>query len=591
MPPQDTCVPSSLTLRCPAGSVIIVTSAEYGVAQVDGSCSYTPGDCIADAMSIVNCVSDSVTCSIYATRKRLSECNDQFGSYVHIEYDCGPMSMNDPAKEYNVCLNGTEITSDHGILKSPGYPSQFQLTTTECFRTIHVPDNKIVRLWLTDLYISSAGIDCLKDHVYVVDSVQTFRHCGLKRYSYPYLCSSTILIQYLASTQSSFYRGMRMYFEIVDRSPNDNCPSGSVTPLPATTPITTTIPTDVTTAIPIYVVLGIASPIQSFQICKDQSHTLQCPNDYVVAVRTNIYGVTPSDQCEDHDASKHCVLATDPAFYCRQSCTYMYTGNRVIPSCSNKIAAYQYVEYQCIPLKTELVSPNTTCPTDGSKVPIQIDRRGRFQSYKYGTSILTKMNCTYRLKTKPGDIMHIYALDISLNDYLKDCKENKIAFIEDGETQGSDFCEERSYKLLYSTCSNEIDMRYIVTDDSMYFSDGAELYIESQARPSDWPCGKPLPTSSTPMTSSASTTSSSPMTPSTPIPIQTTHHAQNTSAVTYPMTPTSDTYRIIIIVLSAVLGSIVLMGIIGGFSYYVKVVKPKRKIIVSNGVVNDIPMT
>ncbi|CAF1345117.1 unnamed protein product [Adineta steineri] len=588
MPPQDTCVPSSLSLRCPAGSVIVVTSAEYGVAQVDGSCSYTPGDCIADAMSIVNCVSDSVTCSIYATRKRLSECNDQFGSYVHIEYDCVPMSMNDPAKEYNVCQqNSTKLTSDFGILKSPGYQSQFQLTPYECLRTIHVPDDKIVRLWLSDLYISSAGVNCPNDHVYVVDNVQTFRHCGLQRYAYPYLCSSTILIQYKTSTLSSFYRGMRMYFEIVDRSPNDNCPNGTVTPLPATTPI----PTDVTTAIPIYVVLGIASPIRSFQICKGESHTLQCPNNYVVAIRTNKYGVTPSDQCEDHDAYKHCAVTIDPTFMCRQNCTYLYTGNYVIPLCGNKIAAYQYVEYQCIPLNTELVSPNTTCPADGLKALIQIDRRGRFQSYKYGTSILTKMNCTYRLKTKPGDIMHIYALDISLNDYSKDCKENKIAFVEDGETEGADFCEERSYRLIYSTCSNEIDLRYIVTNDGMRFSDGAELYIESQARPSDWSCGKPLLTSSTPMTSSASTTSSSPMTPSTPIPIQTTHHAQNTSAVTYPMTPTSDTYRIIIIVLSAVLGSIVVMGIIGGFGYYIKVVKPKRKIIVSSGAVNDIPMT
>ncbi|CAF4125312.1 unnamed protein product, partial [Adineta steineri] len=493
MPPQYACTSSSLSLRCPAGYIIVVTSAEYGVAKVDGSCIYTPGDCLADAMSIVSCISDSVTCSIYATKKKLPECNNQYGSYIHIEYDCVPISINDSAKEYNVCQqNSTDITNDHGILKSPGYPSQFQLTTFECFRAIHVPDNKIVRLWLTDLYVSSAGSNCPNDHVYVVDNVQTLRHCGTKRYAYPYLCSSTILIQYKTTTQSSFYRGMRMYFEIVDRSPNDNCPNGSVTPAP----VTTTIPTDVTTAVPVYVVLGIASPLRSFQICKGESHTLQCPANYVVAVRTNIYGVTPTDQCEDHDANKHCVIVTDPTFYCLQSCTYMYTGNRVIPSCSNKIAAYRYVEYQCVPLNTELVSPNTTCPADGSKVPIQIDSRGRFQSYRYDSPILRKMNCTYRLKTKPGNIMHIYALGISLTDYSSDCTKNKISFIEDGETAGADFCVERSYRLIYSTCSNEIDMRYIVTDDIMYSSNGAELYIESQARPSDWPCGKPLPTTS-----------------------------------------------------------------------------------------------
>ena len=83
----------------------------------------------------------------------------------------------------------------------------------------------------------------------------------------------------------------------------------------------------------------------------------------------------------------------------------------MIPSCNNQIAAYQYVEYQCIPTKTEsCFTPNTSCPTDGSKtIPIQINRRGRFQSYKY-PQFTTNMNCTYRVKTTPGDIMNFYAL-------------------------------------------------------------------------------------------------------------------------------------------------------------------------------------
>jgi hypothetical protein len=270
MPPQHACVPSFVNLICPNNYVVIVRDASYGVAQISGSCTYSPGDCIADAMSIVTCTTDSIQCTVYGTKRKLPQCNDEFGSYVRIEYDCVPISMDDSTKEYNVCQNGTEITSDHGILKSPGYPTQFQLTSIECFRAIHVPSDKTIRLWLSDLYIGSTSVNCANDHVYVVDSVQTFRHCGLKRFAYPYLCSSTILIQYLVKSQFAIYRGMRMYFDIVDRAGNDNCPNpnGTVTPIPATTPTIATIDPSISTIAPIYVTLGIASPIRSFQICK-----------------------------------------------------------------------------------------------------------------------------------------------------------------------------------------------------------------------------------------------------------------------------------------------------------------------------------
>jgi hypothetical protein len=184
---------------------------------------------------------------------------------------------------------------------------------------------------------------------------------------------------------------------------------------------------------------------------------------------------------------------------CRQRCMLMYTGNQVIPSCNNKVTAYQYVEYQCIPTNTELVSSNISCPIDGAKSVIQIDRNGLFQSYNY--PILQKMNSTYRLKTNPGYIMHFYALDISLNDYSLDCRLNKITLIEDGELQGSDFCEKRTNTLIYSSCSNELDLRYVVDDDTKFSSKGVQLYIESQVRPSDWLCGKPLSTSTSRTTS------------------------------------------------------------------------------------------
>ena len=273
-PPEHTCAASTLTLRCPNNYVIVVRDASYGVAQIAGSCTYSTGDCIADAMNIITCTTDALQCAIYATRKQLPECNNQYSSYLRVEYECVPAFMDDPSKEYNVCQSsGTEITIDQGIIKSPGYPSQFQTTTAECIRAIHVPSNKTIRLWLTDLYIGSTSTNCANDHVFVVDSIQTHRHCGIKRYAYPYLCSSTILIQYLVKTPVvglARYRGMRMFFEIVDRPSNDGCTdsNGTIIPVPATTTVITTTNPGLPTTAPIYVILGIASPLRSFQICK-----------------------------------------------------------------------------------------------------------------------------------------------------------------------------------------------------------------------------------------------------------------------------------------------------------------------------------
>ena len=216
---------------------------------------------------------------------------------------------------------------------------------------------------------------------------------------------------------------------------------------------------------------------------------------------TNIFGVTDSDQCETHDADKHCVVTTDPNIFCRQRCTYQYSGNRRIPSCENKIANYQYVEYQCIPTTTELVTNNTACPANGAKIPIQIDRSGRFRSNNYPK--LQNSDCTYRLKTNPGYIMSVYSLDIGLNNYNSDCQANKMVFIEDGDDDVNEFCEQRTFSLLYTTCSNEVDLRYVVTQDQQPFSTGVELYIESFPRPADWSCGKPLATTTVETTSTS----------------------------------------------------------------------------------------
>jgi hypothetical protein len=270
--PAESCSSSSITLRCPNSYAIIVKSAFYGVSKIPNQCSYTPGDCIADAMSTATCMLDSTQCNIYATRKKLPQCNDDFSSYMHIEYDCVPISMNDPSLEYNICQNSTPIVTNQGVIRSPGYPTQFQTTPGECVRVITAPNNKTIRLWLTDLYIGSVPISatpCSKDYLIVVDSAEAIAQCGRKRFMYPYLCSSTILIQYLTVTSNAIYKGMRMYFEFIDRPANDGCSSSgiTVTPFHETTSMSTVNPV-ITPLPPLYAVLGIASSIVNFQLCR-----------------------------------------------------------------------------------------------------------------------------------------------------------------------------------------------------------------------------------------------------------------------------------------------------------------------------------
>lgn len=276
-PPQEACVPNTVTLRCPNNYVVVVKSAFYGVARTTNQCSYKAGDCIADTLSTVSCFTDNTQCFVFGSKKRLPQCSDQMSSYIKLEYDCVPISLQASARVYEVCGNGSDITTDSGIILSPGYPTQFQTTTTECIRAITVPSNKSIRLWLSDLVIGSTNPNCAKDHMYIVDSVRTFRFCGLKRFLYPYLCSSTILIQYLAANRAPQYRGLRMFYDTVDRSPDDGCPksNGTVTPipLPTTTPINSTQP-EFTSTVPVYVDLGIASPVTNFQICRGENNPI-----------------------------------------------------------------------------------------------------------------------------------------------------------------------------------------------------------------------------------------------------------------------------------------------------------------------------
>lgn len=137
---------------------------------------------------------------------------------------------------------------------------------------------------------------------------------------------------------------------------------------------------------------------------------------------------------------------------------------------------------------------------------------GRFQSYDYPH--IKNMNCSYNFKASPGYIMNFYALIISLSDEVIDhCQENKLVLIDKFDSKPVEFCAFQHNKHLFSSCSEEVNLIYTVTDDTKFLY-GVQLYVETEHMPTDGRCGDP------PTTTTGPTQSTAPFTTITATPFQ-----------------------------------------------------------------------
>lgn len=263
--PIEQCSKTTATVRCPSNTTIVVKRAFHGISK-SANCYYTEGDCTSDFTQTTTCTTDQSTCLILGSATYLQQCSGT-SNYFRVEYDCVPISMNDLTKEYVMCQDSSEITSTNGIIRSLGYPSP-NITRVECIRSINIPSDKSLNVWLSDINMRNA-IGCPNDYVIVTDSLETVRTCSPRRIKYPTLCQPQAIIQYKLTTQSILYRGMRIYFELVDRLPDDGCSStnSSVTPVPVSTSTITTIDPLTTTTPPPYAIQGISSNVISFTLC------------------------------------------------------------------------------------------------------------------------------------------------------------------------------------------------------------------------------------------------------------------------------------------------------------------------------------
>lgn len=258
---QESCVGTTMTMVCPQNYVPIVHRAAHAVNEDSSDCRYNSTDCFQDATDTVICGSQTSNCSIYAVRKPLNECESKLSTYFYVEYTCVPLSIDDPSKMHGICGGGGPLllAMDHGVLRSPGYPRQFQITPSRCFVVIEALMGQVFRFWLTDLNIGPGSPTCPDDYIELSTMDQTFRHCGRKKFAYPHICSTRVMIAYQATRHSALYRGVQLYFEVINQTSSEPCSTMSSTPFTATSVSSTTISP--------FVALGIASPLRRIQIC------------------------------------------------------------------------------------------------------------------------------------------------------------------------------------------------------------------------------------------------------------------------------------------------------------------------------------
>lgn len=234
------------------------------------------------------------------------------------------------------------------------------------------------------------------------------------------------------------------------------------------------------------------------------SITVTCPDNYGIAIIQSLSGINKNNQCDSSDVNTDCKEPNEELNICKKTCTFSYGPRSPLPACANRLSNYRYIEYQCIPTRAPIIQNVGPCPVDGSPLSIYLNESNRFHNYNYPT--FSKGICSYRLTTKPGNIIRVYSLDINMNDRDDLCSENKLILREDGEITPVEICNEPRYSSIYVSCSNQMDLIYSVTNDTRSSSSGVDLYIESVPRPSDWTCGKNLLTTAGTSTTTTVTT-------------------------------------------------------------------------------------
>ena len=140
------------------------------------------------------------------------------------------------------------------------------------------------------------SISCETDSFTIDDGISGVRLCGNVKSDLIYeSCSQTIILSLkTGATGSSLYKGVKLFYEVVDKPSDFVCPTATSTVNPSST---------TTSPLPSYAVQGVASPTQTKAFCKNNvldilfGSNIACPKDYVIVIRRTFYGISKSSEC------------------------------------------------------------------------------------------------------------------------------------------------------------------------------------------------------------------------------------------------------------------------------------------------------
>lgn len=160
---RDICFNSSVDDPCPKGYTFMIVGAFHGVkSSTANKCGFTQGDCVQEALSTITvCRNDVPNCRLaYSNQQRLSQCSDNYADYLHVTSQCVPSvptGSGATIQTYDICDTNNNIRDINGIVVSPNFPT-FQPTNNECKRTIVDIQDRVLKIWINELAVSSSGV-------------------------------------------------------------------------------------------------------------------------------------------------------------------------------------------------------------------------------------------------------------------------------------------------------------------------------------------------------------------------------------------------------------------------------------------------
>ena len=319
---------------------------------------------------------------------------------------------------------------------------------------------------------------CVNDYLVIDSPLIAYVFCGKRKLALAPICASAITIKYKSSSTPLFnYKGFKLYFEWVPKSPDVIC---SIPVDPSLSTTTISLP------IPIWAQNLDLSPILSEHICLGTRTTLRCPRpeDYVISIIDANYAVTGTGQCEI-PASTHCYQEASLGITCTKSCPVIYEIPKPLVQCGNQNADYLSIDFECIPTRL----PNNQNPTDicssTTTGTIAIDK-GMLVSPQY-PNLGPARTCSKTIESVPSKLWMVFVVDLFLegeNDF-GECDAASLTIFDGNDKVIR--CGLHQPELVMISCSNVLQFNFVSTHQAIGYR-GFKVFFQTIDRPSDWQC-------------------------------------------------------------------------------------------------------